>query len=316
MVAMREAFGKALLELGSINENVVVMDADLGSSTKTTYFAQKFPDRFFQVGIAEQNMVGIAAGLASCGKIPFATTFAVFLTKRAADQVSISVAYPRFNVKLIGAYTGLFNGATGASHMAVEDMAIMRAIPGIVVIDPADAEEMKQAVKEISEYKGPVYLRETRDEWPDIFNADYKFSIGKSSVVLDGEDVTIIACGVMTSESIKAAEILKKSKINARVINMSTIKPIDTDMIIECASKTGAIVVAENHNIYGGLGSAVAEVLAENIPTPMLRIGIRDILGETGRNHELLEKYEMSAEYIVGAAKRVINNKKNLDSIY
>jgi transketolase len=194
--------------------------------------------------------------------------------------------------------------------MAVEDMAIMRAIPGIVVIDPADAEEMKQAVKEISEYKGPVYLREARDEWPDIFNADYKFSIGKSSVVLDGEDVTIIACGVMTSESIKAAEILKKSKINARVVNMSTIKPIDTDMIIECASKTGAIVVAENHNIYGGLGSAVAEVLSENIPTPMLRIGIRDILGESGRNHELLEKYEMSAEYIVGAAKRVINNKK------
>jgi transketolase len=307
---MREAFGKALLELGSINENVVVMDADLGSSTKTTYFAQKFPDRFFQVGIAEQNMVGIAAGLASCGKIPFATTFAVFLTKRAADQVSISVAYSRFNVKLVGSYTGLFNGSTGASHMAVEDMAIMRAIPGIVVIDPADAEEMKQAVKEISEYKGPVYLRETRDEWPDIFNADYKFSIGKSSVVLDGEDVTIIACGVMTSESIKAAEILKKSKINARVVNMSTIKPIDTDMIIECASKTGAIVVAENHNIYGGLGSAVAEVLSENIPTPMLRIGIRDILGESGRNHELLEKYEMSAEYIVGAAKRVINNKK------
>jgi len=312
MVAMRDAFGKALLELGSLNKKVVVLDADLASSTRATFFAQKFPDRFFQVGIAEQNMVGIAAGLASCGKIPFVTSFAVFVTKRAADQVSISVAYSRFNVKLVGAYTGLFNGSTGASHMAVEDIAIMRAIPGIIVIDPADAEEMRQAVMKISEYNGPVYLRETRDEWPDIFDASYNFTIGKSTTVMDGEDATIIACGVMTSESIKAAEILKKDKINARVVNMSTIKPIDSDMIIECASKTGAIVVAENHNIYGGLGSAVAEVLGENIPTPMLRIGIRDVLGEAGNNRELLEKYNMSAEHIAKAVKRVMDMRKTL----
>ena len=309
MVAVRESFGKALEELGGINKNIVVLDADLASSTKTTYFASRYPDRFFQVGIAEQNMVGIAAGLASCGKIPFATSFAVFVTKRAADQVSISVAYSRFNVKLVGAYTGLFNGSTGASHMAVEDIAIMRSIPGIVVIDPADAEEMRQAVKVISEYNGPVYLRETRDEWPDVFDPGYKFGIGKASIIHDGNDATIISCGVMTSQSIKAAQMLKKEKINIRVVNMSTIKPIDEKAIIRCAKETGAIVTAENHSIYGGLGSAVAEVIVENIPIPMVRIGIKDVLGEAGKNQELLEKYQMSADHIIDAVKKVISKK-------
>jgi transketolase len=309
MVAVRESFGKALEELGGINKNIVVLDADLASSTKTTYFASSYPDRFFQVGIAEQNMVGIAAGLASCGKIPFAASFAVFITKRAADQISISVAYSRFNVKLVGAYTGLFNGSTGASHMAVEDIAIMRAIPGIVVIDPADSEEMKQAVKVIAEYNGPVYLRETRDEWPDVFDPDYKFEIGKASIIHDGNDATIISCGVMTSQSIKAAQMLKKEKINIRVVNMSTIKPIDEKAIIRCAKETGAIVTAENHSIYGGLGSAVAEVLVENIPVPMVRIGIKDVLGEAGKNQELLEKYQMSTDHIIDAVKKVISKK-------
>ncbi|MHB9127397.1 MAG: transketolase family protein, partial [Candidatus Humimicrobiaceae bacterium] len=246
MVAFRETFGKTLVELGKKNKNIVVLDADLASSTKTTYFAQEFPDRFFQCGISEQNMIGVAAGLASCGKIPFVASFAVFVTKRPADQISISVAYPKLNVKIIGAYTGLFNGKTGATHMAGEDMAIMRAIPGIVVIDPADVIELKQALEAIANYYGPVYMRETRDEWPDVFDSNYKFEIGKAATVKDGNDATIISCGVMTSQSIIAAEKLKEEKINVRIVNMTTIKPIDREAIAKSAKETGAIVTCEN----------------------------------------------------------------------
>lgn len=310
MVTLRDAFGKALLELGKQNENVVVLDADLASSTKTTYFAKEFPTRFIQCGIAEQNMVGVAAGLASCGKIPFVTSFAVFVSRRPADQVAISVAYQNLSVKLIGAYTGLFNGKTGASHMAIEDISIMRAIPNMVILDPADAEEMRQAVFAIANYNGPVYLRETRDEWPDIFNSSYKFEIGKSSIVKEGSDATIIASGVMTSESLKAANALENDGLSVRVVNISTIKPIDAAMIIKCAKETGAIVTAENHNIYGGLGSAVAEVIVENNPVPMQRIGIKDRLTEAGSNQELLDKFEMSADYIKKALFKVIERKK------
>ena len=309
MTAIRDAFGKALAELGEKNKNVVVLDADLASSTKTTYFAAKFPDRFFQAGIAEQNMVGLAAGLASCGKIPFVASFAVFVTKRPADQVSISIAYPGLNVKIIGAYTGLFNGLTGASHMAVEDISIMRSIPGIIVIDPADAEEMTQAVYAIAEFNGPVYLRETRDEWPAVFDSTYKFKIGKASTVREGKDAAIIASGVMTSESLKAASILESEKINVRVVNMSTVKPLDEEAVVSCAADTGAIVTAENHNIYGGLGSAVAETVVKNFPVPMEIIGIKDTLGEAGKNNELLEKYEMSATFIADAVRKVIKRK-------
>jgi transketolase len=307
---IRDAFGKALLDLGKTNKDIVVLDGDLASSTKTTYFADEFGPRFIQCGIAEQNMVSVAAGLASCGKIPYVTTFATFLTKRCADQIAISVAYSKFNVKLTGAYTGLFNGSTGASHMAVEDMAIMRSIPGIVVIDPADKEEMTQAVKAVSEYIGPVYLRETRDQWPDIFDSSYVFKIGKAAVVLKGDDASIISCGVMTSVSLEAAGILKKESINVRVVNMSTIKPLDADMVISCAKETGAIVTAENHSIYGGLGSAVAEAIVENYPVPMQRIGIKDVLGEAGKNSELLDKYGMSAERIAEAVREVIRRKR------
>lgn len=310
MVTLRDAFGKALLELGKQNENVVVLDADLASSTKTTYFAKEFPTRFIQCGIAEQNMVGVAAGLASCGKIPFVTSFAVFVSRRPADQVAISVAYQNLSVKLIGAYTGLFNGKTGASHMAIEDISIMRAIPNMVILDPADAEEMRQAVFAIANYNGPVYLRETRDEWPDIFNSSYKFEIGKSSIVKEGSDATIIASGVMTSESLKAANALENDGLSVRVVNISTIKPIDAAMIIKCAKETGAIVTAENHNIYGGLGSAVAEVIVENNPVPMQRIGIKDRLTEAGSNQELLDKFEMSSSHIVEAVKKVMERKK------
>jgi transketolase len=309
MTAIREAFGRALVELGEKNKDVVVLDADLASSTKATYFAEKFPERFFQCGIAEQNMIGVAAGLAASGKIPFAASFAVFVTRRAADQVSISVAYPGLNVKIIGAYTGLFNGKNGASHMAVEDIAIMRSIPGIVVVDPADDVEMKAAVNAIAEYHGPVYMRETRDEWPEIFEDGCDFKIGKAALVREGGDASIISCGVMTSEAIKASVILEKEGIKVRVINMSTIKPIDSDVITEAAEETGAVVAAENHNIYGGLGSAVAEVLGENWPVPMKRIGIQDVLNEAGTNRQLLEKYKMSSEYIIKAVKDVIARK-------
>lgn len=310
MVAVREAFGKALLEMGRANKDIVVLDADLASSTKITYFAQEFPERFFQCGIAEQNMIGVAAGLAACGKIPFAASFAVFVTRRPADQVAISIAYPGLNVKIIGAYTGLFNGRTGASHMAVEDISIMRSIPGIVVIDPADAVETAGAVRAIAEYKGPVYMRETRDEWPDVFDDNYCFEIGKAAEVAGGNDVAIISAGVMTSEAITASEKLKEEGIGARVINMSTIKPVDKEAIIKAASETGAIVTAENHNIYGGLGSAVAEVLGENYPVPMQRIGIRDVLNESGTNRELLDKFGMSSGHIMESAKSVIERKK------
>ena len=240
MVAFREIFGKSLVELGKKNKNVVVLDADLASSTKTTYFAEEFPDRFIQCGISEQNMIGVAAGLASCGKIPFVSSFAVFVTKRPADQISISVAYPKLNVKIIGAYTGLFNGKTGATHMAGEDIAIMRAIPGIVVIDPADVIELSKAVEVIADYYGPVYMRETRDEWPDVFDSSYKFEIGKATTVKDGNDAAIISCGVMTSESLTAVEKLKAKGIDVRVVNMSTIKPIDREAVIKSAVETGA----------------------------------------------------------------------------
>lgn len=311
MVAIREAFGKSLVELGRKNKNVVVLDADLASSTKTIYFAKEFQDRFFQCGIAEQNMIGVAAGLASCGKIPFVSSFAVFVSKRPADQISISVAYPKLNVKIIGAYTGLFNGRTGATHMAGEDIAIMRSIPNIVIIDPADATEMSQAIEAISNYFGPVYMRETRDEWPDVFDDSYKFKIGKATMVRDGKDATIISCGVMTSESLLAAEKLKAEGIDVRVVNMSTIKPIDKEAIIKSAGETGAILTCENHNIHGGLGSAVAEVLVEEACVPMFRIGIRDVFNECGTNKELIDKYQMSSSYIARAVKQVMKKRND-----
>ena len=310
MVAVRDAFGRSLVELGAENKDVVVLDADLASSTRTIYFAKEYPDRFFEMGVAEQNMMGVAAGFASVGKIPFVTTFAVFATKRVYDQITISVAYPNLNVKIIGAYTGILSGCTGATHQAIEDISIMRAIPNMVVIDPCDPEEISQAVKVIARYKGPVYMRETRDEWPEVFDKSYNFEIGKAAEVRSGSDAAVIACGVMTQESLKAAELLGKEGISVSVINMSTIKPIDKNMIIKSAKKTGAIVTAENHNIYGGLGGAVCEVLSEEIPTPLVRVGIRDTFGESGSNEDLLKKYKMNAEYIADAVKKVIEKKK------
>ena len=306
MAQIREAFGKALLEVGRENPNIVVLDADLATSTKVTYFAQEFPQRFFQMGVCEQNMIGVAAGFARMGKIPFTSTFGVFASRRACDQVSMLVAYPHLNVKIVGAYSGIVSGNNGATHQAIEDVAIMRAMPGVVVIDPADEVEMSQAVKAIVEYNGPVYLRLTRDEWPVVCPPNYQFRIGKACVVREGKDVTLIGSGMMVSQCMEAAKILAQDGIEARVINISTIKPLDVEIIIESAKETGAIVVAENHNIIGGLGSAIAETLVENYPVIMKRIGIKDTFAECGQNSELLQKYGMSPEHIAQAAQEVI----------
>ena len=309
MAQIREAFGKALLELGRENSNIVVLDADLATSSKVIYFAEEFPQRFFQMGVCEQNMIGVAAGFAKMGKIPFTSTFGVFASRRVCDQVSMLVAYPHLNVKIVGAYSGIVSGNNGATHQANEDVAIMRVMPGMVIVDPADEVEMAQAVKAIVEYNGPVYLRLTRDEWPVVSPPNYQFRIGKACIVREGKDVTLIGSGMMVSQCIKAAKILAQEGIESKVINMSTIKPIDVETIIKVAKETKAIVTAENHNIIGGLGSAVAEVIGENYPVAMKRVGIQDIFGECGTNDELLGKYDMSPKHIAEAAREVMKKR-------
>lgn len=310
MMATRDAYGEALKELGKINNNIVVLDADLSGSTKTANFAKEFPERFINVGIAEQNLVATAAGLATTGKIPFASSFAMFAAGRAFEIIRNSVAYPKLNVKIAATHAGLTVGEDGASHQAVEDISIMRAIPNMVVIHPADGVETKAAIIKAAEYKGPVYIRLGRSKVPVIFDeSDYKFELGKGIKMRDGKDVTIIATGIMVSEALEAAKILKEEGIEARVINIHTIKPIDRDIIIEAAKDTRAIVTAEEHNIIGGLGSAVAEVLVESYPTVMERVGVKDTFGESGNGKELLKKYGLTAEDIVKAAKKAIERK-------
>ncbi|MDY6876150.1 MAG: transketolase family protein [Chloroflexota bacterium] len=307
--AVREAFGETLVTLGQEDERIVVLDADLATSTKVVYFNHAFPDRFFQMGVAEQNMVGVAAGMALVGKIPFVSTFGSFASKRATDQVSMLLGYARTNVKLVGAYSGIVSGNNGATHQAIEDVAIMRAIPNMVVVDPADDVETTQAVRAVAYHEGPVYLRITRDAWPRVSPAGYRFRIGKACVVRDGADVTLIGSGMMVSQCAIAAEQLVSDGISARILNMSTIKPIDREAIITAARETGAIVTAENHSILGGLGSAVAEVVVEHHPVPMLRIGLCDTSGECGSNQLLLEKYRMGPTAIASAAHIVLRRK-------
>jgi transketolase len=307
--APRDALGRTLVELAQANPNIVVLDADLASSTRVIYFAETFPDRYFQMGVAEQNMMGVAAGMALYGKIPFVSTFGVFASRRACDQVAISIAHCRLNVKIIGAYSGIVSGNNGATHQAVEDTAIMRGIPNMVVIDPGDDIEMEQVVRSIVAYEGPVYLRVTRDPWPRISPAGYHFSLGKALLIRDGKDVTLIGSGMMTSQCIEATRLLAVAGVDARVVHMPCLKPVDQEAITRAAKATGAIVTAENHNIYGGLGSAVAEVLVEHIPVPMARVGLQDCYGECGSNDELLTKYGISPHHIAEAALAVINRK-------
>ncbi|MGF7058073.1 transketolase family protein [Brassicibacter mesophilus] len=310
MMATRDAYGEALKELGKTNKDIVVLDADLSKSTKTAVFGKEYPERFINVGIAEQNLIGTAAGLATTGKIPFASSFAMFATGRAFEIIRNSVAYPKLNVKIAATHAGLTVGEDGASHQALEDISVMRTIPNMVVLNPADGVEAKAAVMKAAEYKGPVYIRLGRSKVPTIFEeANYKFEIGKGVLLKDGKDVTIVATGIMVSLALEAAEMLQKDGVDARVINIHTIKPIDKELIIKAAKETGAIITAEEHNIIGGLGSAVAEVLVENYPAVMERVGVRDTFGESGDGDELLRKYGLTSEKIAEAAKKAFSRK-------
>lgn len=309
-MATRDAYGEALKELGKINKDVVVLDADLSKSTKTAEFQKDYPERFFNVGIAEQNLIGTAAGLATTGKIPFASSFAMFATGRAYEIIRNSVAYPKLNVKVAATHAGLTVGEDGASHQALEDLSLMRTIPNMVVINPADGVEAKAAILKAAEYQGPVYIRLGRSKVPGIFDeSQYSFEIGKGIMVEDGTDVTIVATGIMVSMALEAKKLLSEDGINARVINIHTIKPIDKDIIIAAARETGAIVTAEEHNIIGGLGSAVAEVIVETQPVPMERVGVKDTFGESGNSDDLLVKYGLTSQSIVEACKKAISRK-------
>ena len=308
-IATRDAYGEALAELGAVNENIVVLEADLSKSTKTSDFKKVYPERHFNMGIAEQNMLGVAAGFAAAGKIPFASSFAVFATGRAYDQIRNSIAYPNLNVKIAATHAGLTVGEDGGSHQMLEDIALMRALPNMTVIVPADGIETKQAVKAAAEYEGPVYIRMGRPKVPVLFDENYTFEIGKGVVLKEGTDVTLVGTGIMVSKAVEAAELLAAEGISAAVVNISTIKPLDAELIIAQAQKTGAIVTCEEHNIYGGLGSAVAEVLVENCPVPMARVGVADKFGESGLPDELLEKHGLTAANIAAQAKAVIAKK-------
>ncbi|MCI6737949.1 MAG: transketolase family protein [Intestinibacter sp.] len=309
-IATREAYGKALVKLGDLRGDVVVLDADLSKSTKTSEFAKTFPTRFFNMGIAEQNLIGAACGLATAGKIPFASTFAMFATGRGFEIIRNSVCYPNLNVKICATHAGISVGEDGASHQSVEDIAIMRSIPNMTVLVPCDAIETEKMIFEIVKYNGPVYVRLGRSAVPQIFGEDYDFEIGKGVILREGSDATIIACGMMVNEAINASKLLKEEGINVRVINMSTIKPIDKEVIIESAKKTGAIVTVEEHSVIGGLGSAVSDVVSENYPVLVKKIGINDVFGQSGKPKQLMEEYGLTVENIINKVKEAIQTKQ------
>lgn len=302
-MATRDAYGITLVELGKKNRNIVVLDADLSCSTKTVLFKKNFPERFFNMGVSEQDMIGTAAGLALTGKIPFASTFAIFATGRAWEQVRQTVCYSNANVKLVGTHGGITVGEDGATHQALEDVALMRVIPSMTVIVPADAYETSQCVVTISEYYGPVYVRLGRAKVPAVMPLEYKFRIGKAHVFNIGKDVNIIANGLMVSEALKASKILNKEGIHTGVANFSTVKPLDEETLLEIAKKSKLIITAEEHSIIGGLGGAVSEFLAEKYPIPLRRIGIKDTFGCSGDWKELLKIYGLTAQNIVEVAK-------------
>ena len=310
-IATREAYGKALAVLANTNENVVVLDADLSKSTKTADFKAVAPERFFNMGIAEGNMMGVAAGLSTCGKIPFVSTFAMFAAGRAFEQIRNSICYPKLNVKVCATHAGLTVGEDGASHQAIEDISLMRSVPNMVVINPADDIETEAAIKAVAEMEGPCYVRLGRMAVSRVNDeTNYNFVIGKGITLAEGNDVAIIATGIMVEAALEAKEELAKEGINARVINIHTIKPIDEELIIKAAKETGVIVTAEEHSIIGGLGSAVAEVVSENCPVPVLRVGVKDTFGESGKPNELLEKYGLTSKDIVNKVKKALELKK------
>lgn len=297
--ATRESYGEALLELGKEKENIVVLDADLSSATKTSLFAKEFPNRFFDMGIAEQNMIATAAGLSTSGKIPFASTFAVFAAGRAYDQIRNSICYPKLNVKICATHAGITVGEDGATHQMIEDISLMRTLPNMTVISTSDDYQTKWAVKEITKINGPVYLRLSRAATPSIYDENQAFEIGKAIQIGEGTDATIFATGVTVSEAIKAKEELEKKNINIRVVDIHTIKPIDKDMIIKCAQETDRLISIEDHSIIGGLGSAISEVLTDECPKKLTRLGIKDTFGKSGKAEELMKYFKITSEEIV-----------------
>lgn len=299
----RQAYGEALVELGKVNENVVVLDADLTKSTKTALFQKEFSNRHINVGISEADLMAMAAGMATCGKVPFASTFAMFAAGRAFDQIRNSIAYPRLNVKIAPTHSGISVGEDGGSHQSVEDLALMRAIPGMVVLSPADATETKKMVFAAAEYEGPVYIRMGRLDTEVLFDDNYDFQIGKINTLTEGTDVTIAATGLLVEEALKAQKELATEGISVRVLNVGTIKPLDTDTILKAAKETKLIVTAEEHSVVGGLGSAISEYLSEEYPTKIKKVGIYDRFGQSGTGNELLEKYELTAKKIIEVVK-------------
>ncbi len=307
--ATRDAYGKALVELGETDKKIIVLDADLAAATKTGMFKKAHPEKFVDCGIAEGNMMGVAAGLATAGYTVFASSFAMFAAGRAFEQVRNSIGYPHLNVKIGATHAGISVGEDGASHQCCEDIGLMRTIPGIVILNPADDIEARACVLAAAEHDGPVYMRFGRLAVPRVFDETYKFQIGKGSVLKDGTDVTIIATGLMVNEAIIAAERLSGEGVSARVVNMCTIKPIDREIIVDSAKKTGVIVTAEEHNIIGGLGSAVAEVVCETVPVPVIRVGVNDRFGKSGPAVQLLHEFGLDADNIAAKAKKALSLK-------
>ena len=305
-IAMRDAWGQGLVELANEHDALVVLDGDLANSTKADIFAAAHPDRFFEMGIAEQNMLGVAAGLATVGFVPWISTFAAFLAKRALDQIRVVIAQPGLNVKMCGSYSGILTGKTGKTHQSVEDIAVFRAMPHVVTIAPMDAAELRLAMAAMMDDDRPTYLRLTRDPSPVLTEPGRGFTIGTSYLLRDGSDVGIISTGVQTVRALQAAELLEANHISAAVLHVPTVKPLDVGAIVDLASRTGAIVTAEDHTVLGGLGGAVAEVLAEHAPTRMRRVGLRDTFGESGPNDALLEKYGLTPRHVALAAEEVL----------
>ena len=303
-IATRQSYGEILAELGKKNENIVVLDADLSSATKTDIFAKQFPDRFINVGIAEQNLIGIAAGLSSYGKEPFVSTFAAFAAGRAYDQIRSSICYPELNVKICATHSGITVGEDGATHQMLEDLSLMRTIPNMLVMSPSDDVQTKWAIEEITKIQGPVYVRLARLATPVIYNEKQKFEIGKMVQLGDGTDGAVFATGVMVAEALKAQEELKAQGINIRVVDVHTIKPIDREMIVKCAKETKKIITIEDHSIIGGLGSSVCEVLSEEYPSKVIRIGMKDKFGKSGKGEQLLKYFKMNSDAIVDVVKR------------
>ena len=301
--ATRESYGEALVELGRKNDKVVVFDADLSGATKTSGFAKEFKDRFFNMGIAEQDMVATAAGISTCGKIPYASSFAVFLTGRAYDQVRNSICYPNLNVKLCGTHAGVTVGEDGATHQMLEDVALMRGLPNMKVFCPADENETKWIIEEISKIDGPCYVRLGRSKVPEIYGENEKFEIGKAKQIGDGEDATIFASGVTVAEAIKAMEALKEEGINVRVVDICSIKPIDEEMIVKCAKETKKLISVEDHSIIGGIGTAIADVLVEKYPAKLTKIGVKDTFGKSGKADELVKYFGLDSESIIKVVK-------------